>query len=118
MDTPIKRALAEAMARSGDSATKLARQLGPEVKRQNVEYWLKSGSVPMHFGAPLEVACGGVMRRWHMWPDVWHLIWPELIGAEGAPPLPTAQKERRDAAGRPLIDVNSQPNPQETKDAA
>lgn len=42
----------------------------------------------------------------------------EMLGTEGALPVPTARKERRDAAGRPLIDVNSQPNPQETKDAA
>jgi DNA-binding transcriptional regulator YdaS (Cro superfamily) len=25
------------------------------------------------------------IRRWHLRPADWHLIWPELIGADGAP---------------------------------
>lgn len=28
------------------------------------------------------------VRRWDARPDDWHLIWPELIGAEGAPVIP------------------------------
>lgn len=28
------------------------------------------------------------VRRWDLRPDDWHLIWPELIGTEGAPPIP------------------------------
>ncbi|EWS53318.1 YdaS family helix-turn-helix protein [Methylibium sp. T29] len=28
---------------------------------------------------------GLVVRRWDLRPDDWHLIWPELIGADGAP---------------------------------
>jgi len=27
-------------------------------------------------------------RRWDLRPKDWHLIWPELIGAEGAPAVP------------------------------
>lgn len=37
--------------------------------------------------ARVEAATGGQLRRWHLRRD-WHLIWPELIGAEGAPPVP------------------------------
>jgi DNA-binding transcriptional regulator YdaS (Cro superfamily) len=33
----------------------------------------------------------GELRRWDLRPKDWHLIWPELIGAEGAPPLPQAE---------------------------
>ena len=36
---------------------------------------------------------GGIVRRWDLRPDDWHRIWPELIGAEGAPapfPIPAA----------------------------
>lgn len=33
----------------------------------------------------VERESGGVVRRWEARPDDWHLIWPELIGAEGAP---------------------------------
>lgn len=36
------------------------------------------------------------VRRWDLRPADWHRIWPELIGAEGAPVLPT--EEVRDAA--------------------
>ena len=37
------------------------------------------------------------VRRWALRPGDWHLIWPELIGSEGAPALPS-QQEVRDAA--------------------
>lgn len=37
------------------------------------------------------------VRRWDLRPSDWHLIWPELIGTEGAPPVP-ADAEVRDAA--------------------
>lgn len=41
----------------------------------------------------------GRVRRWQLRQADWHLIWPELIGAEGAPALPHDQtQEARDAA--------------------
>jgi len=33
---------------------------------------------------------GGKVKRWELRPDDWHLIWPELIGTDGAPPAPAA----------------------------
>ena len=36
--------------------------------------------------------------RWSLRPRDWHLIWPELIGAQGAPAVPAEQQEVRDAA--------------------
>ena len=33
----------------------------------------------------IERACSHEVRRWELRPDDWHRIWPELIGAEGAP---------------------------------
>lgn len=33
----------------------------------------------------IERATEGAVRRWDLRPDDWHRIWPELIGAEGAP---------------------------------
>jgi DNA-binding transcriptional regulator YdaS (Cro superfamily) len=33
------------------------------------------------------------LRRWDLRPKDWHLIWPELIGAEGAPAIPEAANE-------------------------
>ena len=32
------------------------------------------------------------VRRWDLRPDDWHLIWPELIGATGAPKVSKLQK--------------------------
>lgn len=34
---------------------------------------------------------GGRLRRWHVRPKDWHLIWPEIVGAEGAPAVPAEQ---------------------------
>lgn len=39
----------------------------------------------------IEAESDRVVRRWHLRPDDWHLIWPELIGTEGAPEI-TAEK--------------------------
>lgn len=44
--------------------------------------------VPERRGADLERACEMRVRRWDLFPDDWHRIWPELIGTEGAPPVP------------------------------
>lgn len=33
------------------------------------------------------------IRRWDLRPDDWHRIWPELIGAEGAPAVPAVSGE-------------------------
>ncbi len=44
---------------------------------------------PHEHGAALEAASG--VRRWEMWPDEGPRIWPELIGADGAPPLSQEQ---------------------------
>lgn len=30
----------------------------------------------------------GALRRWALCQKTWHLIWPELIGAKGAPAAP------------------------------
>jgi DNA-binding transcriptional regulator YdaS (Cro superfamily) len=39
----------------------------------------------------IERATDGLVRRWDLRPDDWHRIWPELIGAEGAPAVPQAE---------------------------
>lgn len=33
----------------------------------------------------IEQATSGVVKRWDLRQGDWHLIWPELIGQEGAP---------------------------------
>lgn len=44
----------------------------------------------------VERETGAQVRRWEMRPLDWHLIWPELVGAEGAPQVLT--EEVRNAA--------------------
>lgn len=44
----------------------------------------------------IERATSQRVRRWDLRPKDWHRIWPELIGAEGAPAVPV--EEVRDAA--------------------
>lgn len=41
----------------------------------------------------IEQATGGAVRRWHLRPDDWARIWPELIGADGAPAVPADVRE-------------------------
>lgn len=36
----------------------------------------------------IERESGSAVPRWDLRPSDWHLIWPELIGADGAPPVP------------------------------
>ena len=54
-------------------------------------------NVPAERAAELEAACDGAVRRWDLRPDDWHRIWPELIGAEGAPEVPALATEANDA---------------------
>lgn len=44
--------------------------------------------VPAERAADIERACDGAVRRWDLRPVDWYRIWPELIGAEGAPDVP------------------------------
>jgi DNA-binding transcriptional regulator YdaS (Cro superfamily) len=61
--------------------------------------WRARGSVPPAYCARLEQAAALKVRRWHLRPTDWHLIWPELAGTAGAPPVhmaaqPPEQLER------------------------
>lgn len=38
----------------------------------------------------IERESGQQVRRWDLRPSDWHLIWPELVGASGAPSAPAA----------------------------
>jgi len=35
-----------------------------------------------------EIEKKSIWRRWDLFPDDWHRIWPELVGQEGAPSVP------------------------------
>lgn len=55
--------------------------------------WLARGVVPVEHCTAIEAAVNGAVRRWDLRPDDWYRIWPELIGAEGAPGVPEAREE-------------------------
>jgi DNA-binding transcriptional regulator YdaS (Cro superfamily) len=47
--------------------------------------------VPIIHALAIERLTEGSVRRWDLRPNDWHLIWPELVGTEGAPPIPTTE---------------------------
>jgi hypothetical protein len=49
--------------------------------------------------AALEIETGRKLRRWDLRPLDWNRNWPELVTAEGAPPVPAAPAaEQQEAA--------------------
>lgn len=84
--TPIQQALATFEGRPA----KLAEAIGGGVLRQHVEHWVKQGSVPVRHVRALSAASG--IPCWVFCPDDWYRIWPDLIGAAGAPAVPTTEE--------------------------
>lgn len=83
--------LYEYFATNRGSQATLARSLG--VPQSLPSAWAaldpkKRRPVPVERCAAIERATAGAVTRRDLRPDDWHLIWPELIGQEGAPPLP------------------------------
>lgn len=66
------------------------------VKPSSVSEWRANGVIPRDklVLVAVQLEQRTQWRRWHLLPDCWHRIWPELIGTEGAPAVP----EVRDAA--------------------
>lgn len=74
----------------------MARLLG--VKPPTVHQWVTgSRPVPANVAPAVEAASGGAVRRQDLRPDDWHRIWPELIGAEGAPDVPLSESAQEPA---------------------
>ena len=89
---PIKRA-----AESIGSQAALAEAIG--VKQPTVSEWARGDRpVPIERCTAIEQATGRDVMRWHLRPDDWHRIWPELIGIAGAPATPEPPKEPHHAA--------------------
>jgi len=79
----------EAAIEAAGGPSRVAKELGVSV--QAVCFW-RDGKreIPPEHLAILEGLCGGAVRRWHMRPKDWHLIWPELVGMQGAPAIEAA----------------------------
>lgn len=82
-----RNAVERAVEAAGGSPSALAAAIGGGVLRQHVEYWLKTGRVPPERCYQLEQASHGAVSRWDLRPEDWFRIWPELIGAPGAPEI-------------------------------
>jgi DNA-binding transcriptional regulator YdaS (Cro superfamily) len=67
----------------------VARRLG--VKPPSVSEWKKT-RIPddrlLELAAEIEAKSNGAVHRWSLRPTDWWQIWPELVGAPGAPALP------------------------------
>ena len=50
---------------------------------RNIAFSGKSCGYPL--AASIERETAGAVRRWDLRPNDWHVVWPELIEAEGAP---------------------------------
>lgn len=48
--------------------------------------------------ALIEAHTSGQVKRWETRPDDWHVIWPELVGSEGAPDVPRAAEPEQQPA--------------------
>jgi DNA-binding transcriptional regulator YdaS (Cro superfamily) len=86
--------LSEFVSQRRGAVADLAREL--VVSGSLITQWARGKPVSAERCPEIERATQGAVRRWDLRPDDWHRIWPELIGAEGAPAV--ASEEARDAA--------------------
>lgn len=77
MDSAIDRA-----ERAGFKVAQIALALGEDL--QTVANWRKRG-VPLNKCAAFEEVTRRKVMRWHMRPEDWHVIWPELRHRKNAP---------------------------------
>ena len=77
------------------SSARLASDIGVQAAQLRQWRYSYGGRKPSpESSVAIERATSGAVRRWDLRPEDWHLIWPELIGAEGAP---EAKPEASDA---------------------
>ncbi len=74
-----------AAERGRQSATAAAAGIAPAFLSQIA---VGARPAPPERCADIERACGYLVMRWDLRPTDWHRIWPELIGADGAPDVP------------------------------
>lgn len=89
----------DAAARIVGSQAALAALLG--VTKAAVNQWKDpKRMVPLEHCVAIETASRGVVMRWHLRPTDWFRIWPELIGIQGAPAIPSPANDE-DIEGAP-----------------
>jgi DNA-binding transcriptional regulator YdaS (Cro superfamily) len=69
------------------------------VTQTAVSNWrARAGDIPAIHCAAIERAAGGVVMRWHLRPNDWHHIWPELVRVKGAPKVKRTPRKPATAA--------------------
>ncbi len=76
------------------------------VKPPSVSGWKEYGRIPDDKLIRLAPICEarGIATRVQLFPKDWHLIWPELIGAEDSPPPFVNAAEANAAPGDAVLD--------------
>lgn len=87
--------LNEWLAQERGRTQRLAEALG--VSGSLVTQWGRGKPISAERCVPIENLSERAVRRWNLRPDDWHRIWPELIGADGAPPVPATASKATDA---------------------
>lgn len=83
----------QAALRHFQTQAALAKALGYDDQR-GIAPWVRGDRpLPPHLCVRLDQETNGHVPRWMSRPDDWHLIWPELIGTEGAPEVPTSAEQ-------------------------
>jgi DNA-binding transcriptional regulator YdaS (Cro superfamily) len=62
---------------------RLAELLG--VSGSLMTQWARGKPVSVERCPKIELLTAGAVRRWDLRPNDWWQVWPELVGAEGAP---------------------------------
>lgn len=75
------------------SPSDLAAEIGLKGPSRTQQVWqwkvVHEGRRPQpEYCVSIERATQNQVMRWDLRPDDWHRIWPELIGAQGAPAIP------------------------------
>lgn len=77
------------LAAERGNTNRLAAVLG--ISGSLVSQWSRGKPVSAERCTEIERATGMAVRRWDLRPADWHLVWPELIDTEGAPPIAVAE---------------------------
>lgn len=78
--------LSEYVGAARGRVSALAASLG--VSGSMVTQWAAGKPVSAERCAEIERVTDRCVMRWDLRPTDWHLVWPELVGIEGAPVVP------------------------------
>lgn len=72
--------------------TRMARAIGCQIPDLSAWYSGKK-PIPLKWAPIIEAYTKGAVMRWDLFPDVWHIQWPELRRRKDAPAIPVTPAE-------------------------